>query len=171
VGIWVIVCIQKQSLHFLQTFRPLRMFKIVFRDSSLYRKQLSLFCLLWLSTMSSKTAGVKIEAFRHLIMSQQGKRKTKNLLDFYITKIWKFTCVLYAHCQFLCSLARFDLANRGARQPVQPHTFCAPLLVFDKTVAQPHFAVVNCSHAMMSVFYSPVLTRTLIFLQLWTAVS
>jgi len=32
----VIVCVQKPSHHFLQTFRPLRMFKIVFRDSSLY---------------------------------------------------------------------------------------------------------------------------------------
>jgi len=30
----------------LQTFRPLRMFKIVFRDSPLYPKQLSSFCLL-----------------------------------------------------------------------------------------------------------------------------
>jgi len=39
--IWVIVCIQKQSHHFLQTFRPPRMYKIVLRDSSLYRKQLS----------------------------------------------------------------------------------------------------------------------------------
>ena len=46
VGIWVIVCIQKPSHQFLQTFRPLRMFKIVFRDNSLYPKQLSLFCLL-----------------------------------------------------------------------------------------------------------------------------
>jgi len=46
VGIWVIVCIQVPSYHFLQTFRPLRMFKIVFRDSSLYPKQLSLVCLL-----------------------------------------------------------------------------------------------------------------------------
>jgi len=32
----------------LQTLRLLRMFKIVFRDSSLYPKQLSLVCLLWL---------------------------------------------------------------------------------------------------------------------------
>jgi len=32
--------------------------------------------------MSSKTAVVNIEAFRHLIMSQQGRRKTKRLLDF-----------------------------------------------------------------------------------------
>jgi len=78
------------------------MFKIVFRDSSLYRKQLSLFCLLWLISASAdriayitsfcsmikllhelKTLVVNIKAFRHLIMSQQGKRKTKNLLDFY----------------------------------------------------------------------------------------
>jgi len=46
VGIWIIVRVQKPSDHFLQTFRPLRMFKIVFRDSSLYPKQSSLFCLL-----------------------------------------------------------------------------------------------------------------------------
>jgi len=46
MGIWVIVCVQTPSLRFLQTFRPLRMFKIVFRDSSLYPNQLPLFCLL-----------------------------------------------------------------------------------------------------------------------------
>jgi len=51
------------------------------------------------------------------------------------------------------------------------HTFCAPLLVFDKTLAQPHFSVVNCSEAVMSLFYSPVLTRSLTFLQLWNAAS
>ena len=33
------------------------------------------------------------------------------------------------------------------------------------------FVVVNCSDVVMSVFNSPVLTRSLIFLQLWTAVS
>jgi len=52
-----------------------------------------------------------------------------------------FSCVLYAHSQFLCSLARFDLAKSAP--PVQPHTFYARLLVFDMTLAQPHFAVVN----------------------------
>jgi len=41
MGTWVIVCVQKPSHHFLQTFRPLRMFEIVFRVSSLYPKQLS----------------------------------------------------------------------------------------------------------------------------------
>jgi len=35
VGMWGIVCIQEPSQHFLQTFRPLRMFKIVFLNSSL----------------------------------------------------------------------------------------------------------------------------------------
>ena len=63
-----------------------------------------------------------------------------------------FSCVLYAHFQFLCSLARIDLANQGLRQPVKPHTFN----VFDETLAQPHFAVVNCSDVVgMSVFHSP----------------
>jgi len=76
----------------------------------------------------------------------------------------------FVHSQFLCSLARFDLVNRGVRQPIQPHTY-ARLLVCDEILPQPDFAVVNCSDAVMSVFYSPVLTRSLIFLQLWTAVA
>jgi len=41
----------------LQTFRTLRMFKIVFRDSSLYSKQLSLFCLRWLINGSAERIG------------------------------------------------------------------------------------------------------------------
>jgi len=41
----------------LQTFHPLRMFKIVFRDSPLYPKQLSLLCLLWLSSASADRSG------------------------------------------------------------------------------------------------------------------
>jgi len=57
VGIWVIVCIQEQSHHFLQTFRPLRMLNIVLRDSSLFAKQLSLFCLLWLLSASADCVG------------------------------------------------------------------------------------------------------------------
>jgi len=57
VGIWVIVCIHKPSHHFLQTFRPLCMFKIVFRDCSLYPKQLSLFCPLKLISASADPTG------------------------------------------------------------------------------------------------------------------
>jgi len=38
----------------------------------------------------------------------------------------------------MCSLARFDLANRGVRQPIQPHTY-ARLLVFDETLAPASF--------------------------------
>jgi len=63
----------------------------------------------------------------------------------------------------LCIVARFDLVNQGVRQPVQSHTY-ARLLVFDTALAQPLFAVVNCSE-VVSVFYSPVLTRSLTFLQ------
>jgi len=47
------VGIQEPS-HIFQTFRPLRMFKIVFRNSSLYPNQLSLFCLLWLSASAGR---------------------------------------------------------------------------------------------------------------------
>ena len=77
-----------------------------------------------------------------------------------------FSCVLYAHSQFLCSLAKFDLANQDVRQPVQPHTFNAHLLVFDETLAQPYFAVANCSDVVVSVFHSPIVTLRLVFLQL-----
>jgi len=86
-------------------------------------------------------------------------------------KIQTFSCVLYAHSQFLCRLAKFDLANQSVRQPVQPHTFNAKLVLFDESLAQPDFAVVNCSDVGMIVFHSPVLTRSLIILQLGTAVS
>ena len=51
VGFRAIVCVQKPSHQFLQTLH--RMFKIVFRDSSLYPKQLSLFCLLRLISASA----------------------------------------------------------------------------------------------------------------------
>ena len=80
----------------------MRMFKIVFRDSSLYPKQLCLFCLIWLISASAdrignitnfcsmiellqelKNSSCNIEAFRHVILSQQGKKETKGLLDFY----------------------------------------------------------------------------------------
>jgi len=38
------------------------------------------------------------------------------------------------------------------RQRIQPHTFhYARLLVFEETLAQPDFAVVNCSDVVMSV--------------------
>jgi len=78
------------------------MLKIEFRDSTLYPKQLPLFCLLWLISACAdrigyitnlcsmiellhelkQTAVFNIEAFRHLIMSQEGRIKTKSLLDF-----------------------------------------------------------------------------------------
>jgi len=66
----------------------------------------------------------------------------------------------------LSVLAKFDLANQGMRQPVQLHTFNAQLPVFDETLVQPDFVVVNWSDVVMNVFYSHVLTRSLIFLQL-----
>jgi len=120
VIIRVIVCVQKPSHHSLQSFRPLRMFQIAFRDSSLYLKYCLCFvCYSWsaqvltvLATLpnsvalyncctSSNTVVFNIQAFRHFIMSQQGKRKLFSGL-LYITKYWKFSCVLYAHSQFLC---------------------------------------------------------------------
>jgi len=150
------------------------MFKIVFRDSSLYPKQLSLFCLLRLISASADLNGyisnfcsmiellheLKKSFFKHGSIQEvdnvsAGKNENQKFAGrLYIRKNWTFSSVLHAYSQFLCSLARFDLSNRGVRQPVQPHSFNARLLVFDKTSAQPHFAAVNCLDAVMSVFYS-----------------
>ena len=87
-----------------------------------------------------------------------------------IIKNWKFSCVLHAHSQFLWSLARFDHANRGVRQPVQPHTFYARLLVFDKTSAAS-FCSCKLFGRSDGCVLLPVLTCSLIILHLWTAVS
>ena len=61
-----------------------------------------------------------------------------------------------------------DRGIRGcfATALLQPHTFYAPLLIFDKTLEQLDFVVVDCSDAVMSVFHTPVFTRSLIFMQL-----
>ena len=102
VGSRAIVCVQQPPYQFLQTLHSLRMLKIVFHDSSLYPKQLSLFCLLRLINgsadrmgyitnfcsmiellQSSQRAFLNMEGIRKLIVSQQGKVKTDSLLDFY----------------------------------------------------------------------------------------
>ena len=70
-----------------------------------------------------------------------GKNFSKGASPLLVTGLWtsihhkkqKFACVLYPHSQFLCTLAKFDLANQGVRQPAQPHTSNPQLLVFDET--------------------------------------
>jgi len=42
---------------------------------------------------------------------------------------------------------------------------CLTARIPQDIIAQFHFVVVNCADALMSVFYSPVLARSLIFLQ------
>jgi len=144
VGICIIIFVLKPSHHFLQTFRPLRMFTIVFGDSSLCPKKLPLFCLLRLTNANAERARYinnfcsmikllrelknsscqhrNIQSFDNVSGGKKENLKFAGLV--YITKNPKVSCVLYAHSQFLCSLARFDLANRGVRQPVQLNTFC-----------------------------------------------
>jgi len=48
-----------------------------------------------------------------------------------------------------CVVQQNSILQTGVRQPVQPHTFYAPLLVLDKTSAESHFYTVNCSDAVM----------------------
>ena len=124
VGYRAIVCVQKPSYHFLQTLHPLRIFKIVFRGSSLYPKQLSLFCLLRLISASADRIGYvtnfcsRVELLHELKNSSfwqrsiqafdnvtAGKKEKKFAGLLYITKNLKLSCALYAHSQFLCSFA------------------------------------------------------------------
>ena len=161
-------------------------------------------------------------------MSQQGRRKTKRLLDFQarnqygttggrrafvevnnflnyvhqfqntsnifflwrrkflqgilrpllVTGLWTsihqrqqtFSCVLYAYSPIPVQFSKTRSRKPGSA-PASPAAHHAQLLVFDEALAQPHFAVVNCSDVGMSVFHSTVLTRSLMFLQLLTVVS
>jgi len=85
----------------------------------------------------------------------------KSAISFFLAiwdKVWHFFGEDRL-ATLLCSSARFDLTSRGVCQPVQRHTY-ARLLVFDETLAQPHFAVVNCSEAVMNEFDSPFSTRS-----------
>ena len=98
-----------------------------------------------------------IQAFDNVSAGKKENEKFSRRLC--ITKKGKFSCVLYAHAQVLCSLARRDLANRVVRQPVQWHTFCARLLVFDETLAQLDFAFVNCKTLVCKHEYDIKLRR------------
>jgi len=92
VGVWIIVCIQKPSHHFLQTLRPLCMFKIVFRDSSLYPKQSSLFCLLWLISASfTKPLVWKTWIWRQIMTPQTTHTKYKWRHTPLNAPPWKFS--------------------------------------------------------------------------------
>jgi len=63
--------------------------------------------------MSSNTAVFNIKAFRHLIMSEQGKTKTKFAGLLYIIKSLNVSCALCAHSQFVCS----RVANSACLKP------------------------------------------------------
>ena len=107
----------------------------------------------WLNCCTSSKLPLltwSIQAFDKRFSREKGQLKFAGLL--HITKNWKFYCVLYAHSQFLCSFARLDLANRGVRQSVQPHTSYAPLLLFAESLAQGHFCNCKLLNAQPEIF-------------------
>jgi len=131
------------SHHFLQTFCSLRMFKIVFRDSSLYPKQLSLFCLLWLISACSDRIGY-ITEFSNIRSCKPGCASGRPV----------------AH--FLCSTARI-------RQDIREASCfsCKLLWRIDECVLLPcfkaqldMFVVMNCCVVPFSLFSSDILTWT-----------
>jgi len=91
-------------------------------------------------------------------MSQQGKRKTKFSGHLIITKNWKFSCVLCAQCQFLCTVqfSKIPSSKPGCaptspaahlcstariRQDIRPASFCSCKLLWrsDECVSLPLF--------------------------------
>ena len=80
----------------------------------------------------------------------------------------KFSCVLCAHSQLLCRLL-ISNCQLGVRHTCRIHS---DRLLFDETFTQPCvFTLVKCADVALNVFYSPILTRFRIFLQLWAALS
>jgi len=131
VGIWIIVCIQKPTHHFLQTFRPLRMCEIVFGDSSLYPKHLSLFCLLWLvSANFAKTLVWKTWIRRQIMTSQKTDIKYKWHHTPWMNPPWKFSayatvrkrCVRKRVCSGTAYFAQQQQAKDSKRQKMHGYT-------------------------------------------------
>jgi len=82
------------------------------------------------------------------------------------TKVFLLTLCAFS---MLVKFSKIQSFKTGVCASQSSRTLSA--LVFHETLPQPHFAVVNCSDVAMSVFYSPVLTPSLIYSQIWTAVS
>ena len=102
----------------------------------------------------------------------------------------KFSCVRYAHFKFLCRLvqqvlncqpwvsaisAAYLLCSTAVRRDIRTAIFLicelhhrsVECVLLHSLNAQPYaFAVVNFSDVALNLFYSPVLTRCRIFLQL-----
>jgi len=102
-------------------------------------------------------------------IDQNGSNKPVSFLPLVIVgkphnKKRKFSCVLHALFQLLCSLASLKLSTLDVRHPSR---IPSDRLLFDETFAQPYiFAVVNSPDVALSVCYSLVLTRCRILLQL-----
>jgi len=114
VRIWIIVCIQKPSHHSLQTFRPLRMFKIVFRDSSLYPNSCLYFvCYGWSAwTMPKRWFGKQehnVKLWRH----KQRTSNTNDTIRHWMTVPWKFSAYPTDHSTTLSESVRTVVTNRS----------------------------------------------------------
>jgi len=172
VGIRTIVCVQQPPYHFLQTLHPLCMLKIVFRDSSLYPKQLSLFCLLRLISASADRNGYTsnfcsmIELLHELKKSFFLTWKHSGIWLCLSREKWKLkvcwtsmhTKKLKVFVRTLCAfsiLVYFLCSNARIRQDISTAWFCSGKLLRRSDECVLH----------------PVLTRFLIFLHLWTAAS
>jgi len=68
---------------------------------------------------------MNIEAFRHLKMSQQRYGKLKVCWTSLHNERLNVSCVLYAHSQFLCSLATFDFKPGYATASTSAYFLCS----------------------------------------------
>jgi len=164
------------------------MFKIVFRDSSLYMKQLPWFCRLLLINSSvyrigcvtnfcitwqncctsSKTAVVNIKAFKHLIMSHQGERKWNVCWTFFLRTLCAFPIFVQFSKIKSCKpmyaqaspAAHFLCSTARIRQDISAAAICSCKLLWriDEYVLLPFF---NAQHGIFAVINCCVVALSL----------
>ena len=166
------------------------MFKIVFRDSSLYPKQLPLFCLLRLISASADRVGyisnfcsmieLLYELKNSIFLTQKHSgigyyiRRKKGKLTFaellHIIKIESFLAY-FMRIIHSCSVLQDSILQTGVRARRSSHTLS--MLDGSHSTRHQRSIILQLWIARMQwwVFYYAVLICSLIFLQLWTAVS
>jgi len=111
----------------------------------------------------------RIDDFLATVLAHLQDSKTRNRHD-----IRAAPQIYFCSCDLRCSRAEcillpccFDLTTLGLRYSGAGRTPSELDYSYSETFVQTVFAVVNCAVVGLSVFYSLVLTCSLIFLQLW----
>jgi len=97
-----------------------------------------------------------IQAFDNVSAEKQ-ENYCKSLLASIVTKYRTFTSVLYAHSQFLCILARFELCKPECASASPAAHFLYSTARIRQYISAASFAVVNCYDAVMNSCHTATL--------------